>query len=332
MWTNYSLLPYNTFGIEVSAAYFYEYSSENELCEFLRKEKLSLAYLHIGRGSNLLFTKDYDGLVLHSCIQGIEVLDEDETRISVRVGAGVLWDDFVAYCVEHGWYGAENLSLIPGEVGAAAVQNIGAYGVEVKDLIAAVETVNIHGEQKTYIKSDCRYAYRDSIFKRKEMKSVFVTRVHFTLSKTPCYQIEYGTIRKELEKYPVMDLPTLRRVIIGIRKAKLPDPKEMGNAGSFFKNPLIPREQFEVLRRQYADMPFYEVNDEYVKIPAGWLIEQCGWKGKNIGPAAVHARQALVLVNLGGATGNDIVALAKAVETSVYEKFHIWIQPEVNII
>lgn len=329
---DYSLLSYNTFGIDVRAARFLEYQSEEELQAFLLEEGLEASYLHIGQGSNLLFTKDFEGTVLHSCIRGVEVLEEDDRRVHVRVGAGTLWDDFVSCCVSRGWYGAENLSLIPGEVGASAVQNIGAYGVEVKDLIEAVETVDVHGIRRVYAGETCGYAYRDSIFKRPDMKQVFVTRVRFSLDKTPCYRLDYGSIRAELAKHPVIDLPTIRRVIVDIRQAKLPDPKVLGNAGSFFKNPVVPRRQFETLLQQYPGMPYYELDADRVKIPAGWLIEQCSWKGKALGRASVHLRQALVLVNLGGATGHEIVALAEAVVASVYDRFQIEIHPEVNII
>ena len=303
----YSLLPYNTFGIDVSAARFLEYSSVEELKKLIVQGAVVTPFLHIGGGSNLLFTKDYDGLILHSRIEGIEVTEEDEYSVSIRVGAGVVWDDFVAYCVEHGWYGTENLSLIPGEVGASAVQNIGAYGVEVKDLITAVETVNIQAEERVYSVEECGYTYRNSIFKRPENKSAFVTYVRFRLSKKEYYTLDYGTIRQELEKYPALTLSVVRKVIIEIRESKLPDPK-------------------------YPRIPYYELSDGRVKIPAGWMIDQCGWKGKALGPAAVHDKQALVLVNLGGAKGSDILALSDAVRTSVREKFGIDIHPEVNLI
>ncbi len=328
----YSLLSYNTFGIDVSAARFLEYASVEELQRLIAQGAVTTPFLHIGGGSNLLFTKDYDGLVLHSCIKGIEVTEEDEHTVSVRVGAGVVWDDFVAYCVAHGWYGAENLSLIPGEVGASAVQNIGAYGVEVKDLITAVETVNIHGDQRVYTMEECGYAYRDSIFKRPENKSVFVTYVRFRLSKEERYILDYGTIRQELEKYPVLTLPVVRKVIIDIRESKLPDPKVTGNAGSFFMNPIVPKEKLLELQENHPQIPYYELADGQVKIPAGWMIDQCGWKGKALGPAAVHDKQALVLVNRGGAKGSDIIALSDAVRASVYDKFGIDIHPEVNFV
>ncbi|WP_294480804.1 UDP-N-acetylmuramate dehydrogenase [uncultured Bacteroides sp.] len=328
----YSLLSYNTFGIDVSADRFLEYASAEELKSQILQGAVTTPFLHIGGGSNLLFTKDYKGLILHSRIEGIEVTEENRQSVSVRVGAGVVWDDFVAYCVEHGWYGAENLSLIPGEVGASAVQNIGAYGVEVEDLITAVETVNIQGEERVYSVEECGYAYRDSIFKRPENKSVFVTYVRFRLSKEEHYTLDYGTIRQELEKYPALTLPVVREIIIDIRKSKLPDPKVAGNAGSFFMNPIVPREKLEALQQDYPRIPFYELPDGRVKIPAGWMIDQCGWKGKSLGPAAVHDKQALVLVNRGGAKGSDIIALSDAVRASVREKFGIDIHPEVNFV
>ncbi|GLL56925.1 UDP-N-acetylenolpyruvoylglucosamine reductase [Bacteroides finegoldii] len=328
----YSLLPYNTFGIDVSASRFLEYASVAELKEYIAQGAVTTPFLHIGGGSNLLFTKDYDGLILHSRVGGIEVTAEDSQTVSLRVGAGVVWDDFVACCVEHGWYGAENLSLIPGEVGASAVQNIGAYGVEVKDLITAVETVNVQGYGRVYSVEECEYAYRSSIFKRPENKSVFVTYVRFRLSKEERYTLDYGTIRQELAKYPAPTLPIVRKVIIEIRESKLPDPKVMGNAGSFFMNPIVAKEKLEALQRDYPRIPYYELPDGRVKIPAGWMIDQCGWKGKSLGPAAVHDKQALVLVNRGGAKGSDIVALSDAVRASVRDKFGIDIHPEVNVI
>ena len=328
----YSLLSHNTFGIDVSAARFLEYASVEELHQQIAQGAVTTPFLHIGGGSNLLFTKDYDGLILHSCIEGIEVTEEDERTVSVRVGAGVVWDDFVAYCVAHGWYGAENLSLIPGEVGAGAVQNIGAYGVEVKDLITAVETVNIQGDQRVYSIEECGYAYRNSIFKRPENKSVFITYVRFRLSKEEYYTLDYGTIRQELGKYPELTLPVVRKVIIDIRESKLPDPKVMGNAGSFFMNPIVSKEKLLALQQEYPQIPYYELADGQVKIPAGWMIDQCGWKRKSLGPAAVHDKQAQVLVNRGGAKGSDIIALADAVRASVREKFGIDIHPEVNFV
>ena len=246
----------------------------------------------------------------------------------------MIWDDFVAYAVEHGWYGAENLSLIPGEVGASAVQNIGAYGVEAKDLIVSVDAVEAAtGRKRRFSNGECRYAYRDSIFKKELKGQYFVTHVTYRLSKLPVYHLDYGNVRAELEKEGLE--PTLahvRRVIISIRRDKLPDPEVTGNAGSFFMNPIVPESQFDALRAEYPDMPCYPLGENRVKVPAGWLIDRCGWKGKSLGRAAVHDRQALVLVNRGGATGHDVLRLADEVARSVKEKFGIAICPEVNVI
>lgn len=328
----HSLLDHNTFGLDVKAARFLEYASVEELKKLISQGAVTTPFLHIGSGSNLLFTKDYDGLILHSRIEEVEVMEETDESVWVRVGAGVVWDDFVAYCVERGWYGIENLSLIPGEVGASAVQNIGAYGVEVKELITKVEAIDLQGEEHTYSVEECGYAYRSSAFKWLGNKDLFVTFVHFQLSKQERYTLDYGTIRSELEKYPALTLSIVRKVIIGIRESKLPDPKVMGNAGSFFMNPIVSCEKLEALQQDYPQMPFYRLDDGRIKIPAGWMIDQCGWKGKSLGPAAVHDQQALVLVNAGGAKGSDIMALSDAVRASVREKFGIEIHPEVNFI
>ena len=324
---------HNTFGIEAVADEFLEYHSEEELLQFIKDGRLKGRLLHIGASSNLLFVNPiFHGTVLHSLIKGIEVICEDEDHVWVRVGAGEVWDDFVAYCVEHQWYGAENLSLVPGEVGAAAVQNIGAYGVEVKDLITVVETLGMDGEHRDFQVSECKYAYRDSIFKRPDMKHLFVTYVQLCLSKKEQYHTEYGSIKNEISKLDALNISELRNIIIAIRQSKLPDPSVLGNAGSFFKNPVVSRSKFEELNTQYEHMPYYEIDEEHFKIPAGWLIEQTGWKGRALGPAAVHDKQALVLVNRGGATGADIVALSDTVRRAVYDKFGIEISPEVNFI
>lgn len=322
----------NTFGLDVKAGRWLEYASVEELKALIAEGQISSPYLHVGSGSNLLFLGDFEGTVLHSAIKSIEMVNQDAEKVWLRVGAGVIWDDFVAYCVEHGYYGAENLSLIPGEVGASAVQNIGAYGVEVKDLISCVETVDVHGDKRVFGVEECGYAYRNSVFKRPDMKSFFVTHVTFALNKAEQYTLNYGTIRQELEKYPQIDLATVRQVIVSIRESKLPDPKVLGNAGSFFMNPIVTRTKYETLLQEYPFMPSYQVDATHVKIPAGWMIEQCGWKGKSLGNAAVHDKQALVLVNCGGATGADIVALSDAVRAAVREKFGVEIHPEVNMI
>ena len=333
-YTDYSLLPHNTFRMDVKAARFMEYSSEEELTAFLASGGLTSPYLHIGGGSNLLFLSDYPGLVLHSSVKGVETVAETDERVELRVGSGVVWDDFVAYTVKKGLYGAENLSLIPGEVGASAVQNIGAYGVEAKDLVVSVAAVEAAtGKKRRFTREECRYAYRDSIFKKELKGRYFVTYVTYRLSKLPVFHLDYGNVRAELEKDGMEPtLANVRRVIAAIRSNKLPDPKVTGNAGSFFMNPVVSQEQFDRLQAEYSEMPSYRLDGNRVKIPAGWLIERCGWKGKALGPAAVHDRQALVLVNRGGATGRDVLRLADEVARSVKERFGIEISPEVNLI
>ncbi|MCC8186416.1 MAG: UDP-N-acetylmuramate dehydrogenase [Bacteroides sp.] len=330
---NYSLLTYNTFGIEATACRFVEYHSENELIAFLQGDTIAAPYLHIGGGSNLLFLeKFYPGTVFHSCIKGIEIVEETGSEVYVRVGAGVTWDDFVAYSVSQRWYGAENLSHIPGEVGASAIQNIGAYGVEAKDLITKVETVNIRGEKIVFLVDECGYGYRNSIFKGEERKDLFVTYVTYRLNKQEHYTLEYGNIRKQLDRYLELTLENVRKAVIAIRESKLPDPKQWGNGGSFFMNPVVSRERFQEICARYPDMPFYEVGEEKIKIPAGWMIEQCGWKGKSLGAAGVYEKQALVLVNLGGATGEDILRLSDAIRASIQQEFGLDLHPEVCMI
>ena len=332
---NYPLLPHNTFGMEVNASVFMEYESVEELKEWLAHTPLAgETWLHIGGGSNLLFTQDYPGIILHSAIKGFEVVSENEDEVLVRAGAGEVWDDFVAYTVEKGWYGAENLSLIPGEVGASAVQNIGAYGVEAKDLIVKVETLEVEtGKERVFGNEECGYAYRESVFKHELKGKYIVTSVTYRLSKHPSYRLDYGNVRSELEKRGCeLTLENVRRTIIDIRESKLPDPKVQGNAGSFFMNPIVPRPLFEELLGKYPSMPSYEVDAERVKIPAAWMIDQCGWKGKRLGNAGVHDKQALVLVNCGGATGQEIIALSEEIQRSVFDKFGVRISPEVNFI
>jgi len=332
---DYPLLLHNTFGMDVKAAFFIEYGSVEELKEVLRMPEVKEGrWLHIGGGSNLLFTGDYPGAVLHSAIKGHEIVKENGEEVIVRVGAGEVWDDFVAYTVAQGWYGAENLSLIPGEVGASAVQNIGAYGVEAKDLITEVEAVDVNtGEERVFKNEECGYAYRESVFKLSLKRRYVLIHVSFRLKKTPSYQLDYGYVRAELEKRGCgLTLENVRQTIIDIRNAKLPDPKIQGNAGSFFMNPMVSRSQFEALLAQYPQMPHYEVDARRVKIPAAWMIDQCGWKGKQLGRAGVHDKQALVLVNLGGATGKEIIRLSEEIQKSVSDKFGVLILPEVNFI
>ena len=328
---NYSLKEHNTFGIEARCSRFLEYSTVDEakvVAAILRET--GDPYIIIGGGSNLLLTRDFEGIVVHSALTGVDI---DGCRMTC--GSGMEWDRVVALAVEQGLYGAENLSLIPGDVGASAVQNIGAYGVEAKDLIVEVEAIEIAtGLLRTFSNADCQYGYRDSRFKHDWKNQFLMTHVTYALQSTFEPKLDYGNIRAELERKGISN-PTaaqLRTVIIEIRNAKLPDPKVMGNAGSFFMNPVVSREKYESLAAQYEGMPHYTIDSDHEKIPAGWMIEQCGWKGRSLGRAGVHDKQALVLVNRGGATGAEVVTLCETIRKDVREKFGIDIHPEVNII
>ncbi|MBO4673729.1 MAG: UDP-N-acetylmuramate dehydrogenase [Bacteroidaceae bacterium] len=329
-YTDYSLLNHNTFGMDVKAKHYVEYDSEEELKTIV--STLCGKVLHIGGGSNLLFKGDFEGTVLHSAIRGIEVVEEKTDDVLVRVGAGEVWDDFVDWAVSNGYGGVENLSLIPGEVGASAVQNIGAYGVEAKDVIALVEAIELQsGQKRVFGTEECDYSYRQSIFKNQLKGKYAITFVTYRLQKQPTLKLEYGNIKAVLGDKENLTISDVRQAIIDIRNAKLPDPKVLGNAGSFFMNPVVSREKFLSVQKDYPQMPFYEVEGG-VKIPAGWMIDQCGWKGKALGRAAVHDKQALVLVNLGGATSDEIVTLCDTICKDVKEKFGIDIHPEVNLI
>jgi UDP-N-acetylmuramate dehydrogenase len=332
---NYSLKAHNTFGIDAKCSRYLEFEDDFEAIEvakILRKSKLP--YIIIGGGSNLLLTKDFDGIVVRSGIKGY-YFEEDYFCERMTCGSGEVWDDMVATSLATGYYGMENLSLIPGDVGASAVQNIGAYGVEAKDLILCVWMIEIPTGKTWMIgNEECEYGYRQSRFKKDWKNRFLITRVTYGLSKTFRPHLDYGNIRAELERKGINE-PTaqqLRDTIIDIRNAKLPDPKVMGNAGSFFMNPIITKNRYEKLAAQFEGMPCYKVDSRHVKIPAGWMIDQCGWKGKSLGRAGVHDKQALVLVNRGGATGEEIVALCEAIRADVKAKFSIDIYPEVNII
>lgn len=333
---NYNLLNHNTFGISGNCRRFVEFDNVDELQACVRSITAEdKPLLIIGGGSNLLLTRDFPGLVLHSAIMGREVVKESDGKVWLRCGSGEIWDDIVAYAVEKGWHGAENLSLIPGEVGASAVQNIGAYGAEAKDLIAKVEAVEVAtGNVVEFSNEDCRYAYRQSRFKNEWKDHYVITYVTYCFSLDFCPDLDYGNIRHALEEQGISK-PTaqqLRQTIVNIREAKLPDPKVTGNAGSFFMNPVVGRNVYERLAAQYEGMPHYVVDADHIKIPAGWMIEQCGWKGASLGRAGVHDRQALVLVNRGGATGEEVVTLYKRIIEDVRAKFGIEIHPEVNVI
>ncbi len=328
---DYSLLKHNTFGIDARCRRFVEYESVEEaqqlVCSLTEEDR---PLLLLGAGSNLLLTGDYNGTVLHSGISYIEQLDDER----VRCGSGYVWDDFVDFCISHNLYGAENLSIIPGECGASAVQNIGAYGAEAKDLIEDVEAVEIAtGKVHHFTNEECQYSYRQSRFKHDWRDKFLITSVTYRLSKTYQPQLDYGNIRAALAQRGI-DQPTavqLRQTIIDIRNAKLPDPKETGNAGSFFMNPIVSRAKYEALAAEYGNMPHYTIDAGHEKIPAGWMIDQCGWKGKALGRAGVYEKQALVLVNLGGATGTEVVRLCETIQRDVKEKFGIEIHPEVNL-
>lgn len=331
---NYSLLTHNTFGMDVRAALFFEYDTNEELRALLNSKDFARhnRFIHIGSGSNLLFGADYDGIVMHSAMRTIEKIAENDDHVLVRVGSGYVWDDFVAYCVNQGWAGVENLSAIPGEVGASAVQNIGAYGVEVKDVIATVEAMALDGTIRTFTNEECHYGYRDSVFKRELRGQYIITHVTYQLEKTPTYRLDYGDLRARVEAHGEPALQAVRDAVTSIRNSKLPDPHILGNAGSFFTNPVIPRTQYDTLKEKYPTMPSYPIDEEHVKVPAGWLIDSAGWKGKALGRAAVHDKQALVLVNLGGATGQEVMTLAEHICKDVYNIYGIHITPEVNYI
>lgn len=337
---DYSLLAHNTFGIDARCHRFLEFATVEEaqqVADILKQT--DLPFIIIGEGSNLLLTRDYEGIVVHSAIHGSRVVEGTEStadNIYVEYGSGVVWDDVVGESVANGWHGAENLSLIPGEVGASAVQNIGAYGAEAKDLIIRVEAVEIAtGNIVTFSNDECQYAYRQSRFKHEWKNKYLVTHVVYRFSRNYSPDLDYGNIRHALEAKGISGTPSpqqLRQTIIEIREAKLPDPKVTGNAGSFFMNPIVGRDVYEHLASQYENMPHYVVDANHIKIPAGWMIEQCGWKGKSLGRAGVHDKQALVLVNRGGATGNEVVTLYKRIIEDVKAKFGIEIHPEVNVI
>ncbi|MBQ0076344.1 MAG: UDP-N-acetylmuramate dehydrogenase [Bacteroidales bacterium] len=323
---NISVLPYNTFGIDVKARIIAEYNSVEELIELLNRYK-GQPILPVGEGSNLLFTKDYDGVLLISRMQRARAMKEDTQQVWIEAESGLKLDDLIAQLVDMNLTGMENLSYIPGTVGASAVQNVGAYGVEAKDVIESVETIEIATlKPKIFTNAECRFGYRDSVFKNELKGQYVVTKVVYRLHKD-------GPLL--LDRVKTMPIPTtaqeVRESVITIRRNKLPEVGVIGSAGSFFKNPVIGKTRFASLREQYPDMPYYE-EGEGIKVPAAWLIEQCGWKGKKIGGAQVFEKQPLVIINAGYATSADIIALAAAVVDSVYKQFEIMISPEVNYI
>ena len=332
---NYCLKNYNTFGIAAKAKYFASFSSEAELTALLKNNICKTEPLFIlGGGSNILLTQDFEGIVLANNIKGIDVISEDEESTSIAVGAGEVWHDFVLWSIKQNLSGIENLALIPGLVGASPMQNIGAYGVEVKDVITRVNYIEIRsGNKKSFTNSECNFGYRNSIFKEELRGKVVITKVVYKLSKTPLKNIKYGAITEELKRLKKEPSPgSIARAVINIRSSKLPDPKVLGNSGSFFKNPIIETSQFEEMKKEFPEMVGYTISEKKTKIAAGWLIDNAGLKGYRKADAGVHKKQALVLVNYGNATGTEIINLAKEVQQKVKEKYGISIEPEVNIL
>lgn len=334
IYEDYNLQNKNSFGLNVSAKYFCNVSSKDELVNLavqIKDEKVLL----LGGGSNILFTKNFDGCVIQFNRKGITTLDEDKNSVLLEVFAGELWDDFVAHCVENNYYGVENMSLIPGTVGAAPIQNIGAYGQELKDTFFAVNGFYLENFfERTFFKSGCNFDYRSSIFKHELKNKFLITSVVFRLKKSHQLNTHYSSIEQELKntgkKNPT--LADIRNIVIKIRQEKLPDPKVLGNCGSFFKNPEIEKVHFDKLNQLHPSLKGFPVSESTIKIPAGWLIEQCGWKGKTTGNVGVHKDQALVLVNYGDASGDEILQLANAIKEDVFKKFEIQLEEEVNII
>ena len=330
---NIYLKPYNTFGINVKARQFVDIRSLNDLQKVINAEK---SFFILSGGSNLLLTKDVDKLVIHLNTKGIAVIQETNNDVFIKVQAGENWHEFVLWCIDHNYGGIENLSLIPGNVGTAPIQNIGAYGVELKDVMHDLEALEITTvNTKVFTNKDCEFGYRNSIFKNELKGRYIITGVTFKLTKnTHKLNSSYGAIQSELDRSNIINpsIKDISEAVIKIRQSKLPDPKEIGNSGSFFKNPIISKDDFKKLQKTYPDAPHYVVSNKEVKVPAGWLVEQCGFKGKRFGDAGVHKKQALVLVNYDNATGEDILKLAKKIQKTVLEKFKIHLEAEVNII
>jgi UDP-N-acetylmuramate dehydrogenase len=336
MQNNVDLLPYNSFGIDVKAKNFLEIHSEEQALQFFRTNNLQQTKLLIlGGGSNILLRKDFEGLVIKNSIKGINVREGKE-KIYIQVGAGENWHQFVLYCIRHHYAGIENLALIPGCVGASPMQNIGAYGMEVKEVIESVEAVRIaDGKKRIFSKAECEFDYRSSIFKTREKDNYFITYVNFILSKTAAFRLDYGAIREELKTLGVEEgkesIGSIAEAVIRIRQSKLPDPKTIGNAGSFFKNPVIGKQEYEELRAAFPEVVAYPAGEDF-KIAAGWLIEKAGFKGFREGNIGVHDKQALVLVNHGGGLGEDIYRLSERIINEIKSRFGIELEREVNVI
>lgn len=334
--SNISLQPYNTFGINVSTRFFASFADVETLCELLSAEQIkNQQRLILGGGSNILLTQNFPGVVLKNDIPGIELISEDENHFFVKVGAGMNWHQFVMHTVDTKMAGLENLALIPGCVGAGPMQNIGAYGVELKDVFHSLEALHIEDQKvRSFTAEECEFGYRESVFKRKEKNKYIILNVTFRLKRRAVLQTHYGAIEEELEKMNVdiIQPKHVAQAVINIRSSKLPDPKVLGNAGSFFKNPVVPLAVHDKISKDFNNAPCFPLNEQEVKIPAGWLIESAGWKGRVTGRCGVHSKQALVIVNHGNATGKEILELSQNIIDDVYEKFRITLEREVNII
>ena len=334
---NVSLKNYNTFHIDVSAKYFVQCNTTDNFLEILKNERFNNeTKLILGGGSNVLFTKDFDGIVLHNNLKGISIISENDDEVIVEVAAGEVWHQFVMWCVERNYGGLENLSLIPGSAGAGPMQNIGAYGVELKDSFVALNALHIQSlEVLSFSNSDCKFGYRQSVFKNEVKGQYIILSVTFKLKKNPVqFNTSYGAIETELKNMNVdaLNVKNISQAVINIRKSKLPDPAELGNAGSFFKNPEVTEQHFLKLKSQFSNLPAYDTKPGYKKLAAGWLIEQCGWKGKIVGNTGSHKMQALVLVNYGNATGTEVFQLAKDIQQSVKDRFDTELEMEVNLV
>ena len=331
-----SIKPYNTFGIDVFSKFFLEIFDNQSIYEYIQTKSIfNETRLVLGGGSNVLLTQNFDGVILKISTKGIEKVREDANHVYIKSQAGEVWHELVMYCIENGYAGIENLSLIPGCVGAAPMQNIGAYGVELKSVFESLEFLHFDsGKTETFTNKDCEFGYRESIFKKQLKDKGVITTVTLKLNKKPNYVTSYGAINQQLEQMGVSELSikAISEAVCAIRRSKLPDPKQIGNSGSFFKNPVIPTANFEKLKKNYPDISGYKGEDGYTKVAAGWLIEQAGWKGKTINNYGVHKNQALVLVNYGGATGQEIYDLSQDIISDIEQKFGILLEREVNII
>ena len=333
---DHSLKPFNTFHLDISADYFVEVKSAGDLEELISDKQLSnLPKLILGGGSNILFTKNFEGVVIKNNLRGIEKVKENNDAVWIKSGSGEIWNDLVMYCVQNDYAGIENLSLIPGTVGAAPIQNIGAYGAELKDVFVELEAISLEtGEKKLFSMADCRFGYRDSIFKNELKNKFMISNVTLRLVKHPVFNTSYGAIENELKAMGITEknIRAISQAVCNIRMSKLPDPAKIGNAGSFFKNPEVSPEKYESLNKDFPSVVAHKTATGKMKLAAGWLIEQCGWKGTVSGHVGMHAMQALVLVNYGNATGKELIEHARLVQQSVNEKFEVEMEMEVNIV